>query len=83
MELVGTLRCDRIHISTTDMGGLTVNFIRKAVTIYGSTALVDLGRFLSFLIHTQSVELLGRGSARRKAVAYTQTQNKHTEISMP
>jgi hypothetical protein len=29
--------------------------------IYGSTALVDLGRFVSFLIHTQSVGLLGWG----------------------
>jgi hypothetical protein len=28
--------------------------------IYGSTALVDLGRFFSFLVHTQSVGLLGR-----------------------
>jgi hypothetical protein len=29
--------------------------------IYGSTALVDFGRFSSFLIYTQSVENLGRG----------------------
>jgi hypothetical protein len=27
----------------------------------GATALVDLGRFYSFLIHTQSVGILGRG----------------------
>jgi hypothetical protein len=33
--------------------------------IYGSTALVDLGRFFSFLLSTQSVGLLGRGSAPR------------------
>jgi hypothetical protein len=33
---------------------------------------LDLGRFFSFLIYTQSVELLGRGSARRKAAIYTQ-----------
>jgi hypothetical protein len=29
--------------------------------IYGSTTIVDHGRFFSFLIHTQSVELLGWG----------------------
>jgi hypothetical protein len=31
------------------------------LSIYGSTALVDLGRFFSFLIYTQSAGLLGRG----------------------
>jgi hypothetical protein len=31
------------------------------LSIYGCTALVDLGRFFSFLIYTQSVWLLGRG----------------------
>jgi hypothetical protein len=43
---------------------------------YGSTALVDLGRFFSFLIYTQSVGILGR----RKAATYT--QNKRTQTSM-
>jgi hypothetical protein len=58
MELVGSLRSGRI--STTEMGGLTINFIRKTVTIYGSTALVDPGLFFSYLIHTQSAGLLQR-----------------------
>jgi hypothetical protein len=40
--------------------------------IYGSTALVDLGRFLSFVIYKQSVGHLGRGSVRRKAGTHTQ-----------
>jgi hypothetical protein len=31
------------------------------LSIYVSTALVDFGRFFSFLIHTQSVGLLRRG----------------------
>jgi hypothetical protein len=31
------------------------------LSIYGSRALVDLRRFFSFLIYTQSVGLLGRG----------------------
>jgi hypothetical protein len=37
--------------------------------------LLDLGRFFSFLIfYTQSVGLRGRGSARRKAATYTNTE---------
>jgi hypothetical protein len=44
------------------------------INLYGycSTALVDLGRYFSFLIRTQSVGLLRRGSVRRKAATYTQ-----------
>jgi hypothetical protein len=41
------------------------------VSIYDFRVLVNLGRFFSFLIHTQSVGLLGRGSSRRKAATYT------------
>jgi hypothetical protein len=37
------------------------NLISIYLSIYGSTALVDLGRFFSFLIYTKSVRLLGRG----------------------
>jgi hypothetical protein len=51
------------------------------LSIYGSAALVDLGRSFSFLIYTQSVGLLGRGSSHRKAAIYT--QNKRTQTSMP
>jgi hypothetical protein len=47
------------------------------ISIYGSTALVDLGRFFSFLIRTQSVD---RGSERRKTA---QTQNKRTQYRHP
>jgi hypothetical protein len=35
--------------------------MKRPVPIYGSTALVDLGHFFSFLIYTQSVGHLGRG----------------------
>jgi hypothetical protein len=42
---------------------------------------VDLDRFFSFLIYTQSVGLLDGGSARRKAATYT--QNKRTQTSIP
>jgi hypothetical protein len=45
----------------------------KDLSIYGSTALVDLGQFLSFLIHTQSVGLLGLG------ISLTQGRYLHTE----
>jgi hypothetical protein len=42
--------------------------------IYGSTVLLlDLGRFFSFLIHTQSVGLLGRG------ISPSQGRYLHTE----
>jgi hypothetical protein len=42
------------------------------LSLYDSTALMDIGHFFSFLIHTKSVELLGRGSARRKTTTYTE-----------
>jgi hypothetical protein len=42
------------------------------LSTYGSTALVDVGCFFSFLIYTQSIGLLGRGSAHRKAATYIQ-----------
>jgi hypothetical protein len=43
------------------------------LSIYGSTALVVLRRFSSFLIYTQSVGLLGRG------ISPTQGRYLHTE----
>jgi hypothetical protein len=50
-------------------------------------AFADLGRSFSFLIYTQSVGLLGRGSGRLKATLpahrTTQTQNKREQTSMP
>jgi hypothetical protein len=46
------------------------------LSIYGSTALVDLGRFFSFLICTQSVGLLGRGiSPSQGRYLHRTTQN--------
>jgi hypothetical protein len=48
------------------------------IYLYGSTALVEPYRYFSFLIHTQSVELLGRGISPSKAVIYTQN-NTNTE----
>jgi hypothetical protein len=54
---------------------------RWYISIYGSTALVDVGRSFSLLIYTQSVELLGRGIGTSQDRYYT--QNKRTQTSMP
>jgi hypothetical protein len=42
---------------------------------------VDLAHFFNFLIYKQSVELLGRVSARRKAATYS--HNKRAQTSIP
>jgi hypothetical protein len=47
------------------------------ISIYGSTALVDLGRFFSFLIHTQSVGLFGGG------ISPSQGRYLHTKQHKP
>jgi hypothetical protein len=36
-------------------------YLSICLSIYGFTALVDFGRFFSFLLHTQSGGVLGRG----------------------
>jgi hypothetical protein len=61
--------------------------IRKGISdflsIYGSTALVDLGRFFSFLICTQSIGLLGwriSPSQGRYLHRKPQTQNTSSAI---
>jgi hypothetical protein len=52
-------------------------FVRHLLflSIYGSTALVDLGRFFSFVIYTQSVGFLGRGISPSQA-RYLHTEHK-------
>jgi hypothetical protein len=50
------------------------------------SSLLDLGRFFSFLIYTQSVGILERGITPlqgRYLHRETQTQNKRTHTSMP
>jgi hypothetical protein len=58
-----------------------------SLSIYGSTALVDLGRFTSFLIlYTVSrTPWTGRHTVERPLTTHrtTQTQNKRTQTSMP
>jgi hypothetical protein len=54
--------------------------------MYGSTALVDLDRFFSFFIHTQSVELLGGEISPSQDRYLYAEQHKHNELtqrSMP
>jgi hypothetical protein len=52
--------------------------------LYGSTALLGLGCFFSFLIYTQSVGLLGRRISPSQGAAYTQndtnTEETNTDI---
>jgi hypothetical protein len=52
-----------MFILCSDVTVITVLGCKESIylSIYGPTALVDLGRFFSFLIYTQSVRLLGRG----------------------
>jgi hypothetical protein len=45
--------------------------------IYGSTALVDLGRFFSFFIYTELVELLGREISPSQGRYLHTGQHKH------
>jgi hypothetical protein len=53
------------------------------LSIYLSTAHVDLGRFFSFLIYTQSIGLLGRGISLSQ-VRYLHTeQQKHNAQTYP
>jgi hypothetical protein len=55
--------------------------------MYGSTALVGLGRFFSFLLYTQSVGFLERGiSPSQGLYLHTEqhkTQKKPNQTSMP
>jgi hypothetical protein len=64
----------------------TVLLIRICLSIYGSTILVDLGRFFSFLIHTVGRTLwTGDQSLARPLRTHgtTQTQKKRTQTSIP
>jgi hypothetical protein len=49
------------------------SLLRTPLSTSGSMALVDLGRFFSFLIYTQSVGLFGRG------ISPSQGRNLHTK----
>jgi hypothetical protein len=48
------------------------------LSIYDSTALVDLGRYFSLLIYTQSVRLLGRGIRPSQGRYLRTEQHTHT-----
>jgi hypothetical protein len=50
------------------------------LSIYGSTTLTDLRRFLSFLIYTQSVQPLGRGISPSQGRYLHTEQHKHRII---
>jgi hypothetical protein len=62
------------------------NFAQVCLSIYGSTALVDLYHFFSFSICTQSVELIWRvisPSQGRHLQREKHKQNKRTQTSIP
>jgi hypothetical protein len=52
----------------------TIRYLSLSVWFYSP---LDLRRFFSFLIYTQSVGLLGRGISPRKAAIYTQNAHRH------
>jgi hypothetical protein len=52
-------------------------YTRDYFCLYGSTVLVDLGRFFNFLIDTQFVGLLGRGISPSQGSYLHTEQNKH------
>jgi hypothetical protein len=51
------------------------------LSIYGCTAPVDLGRFFSFLIYTESIGLLGRGISPSQGRYLHTEQHKHKIIA--
>jgi hypothetical protein len=66
-----------LHIGIIYLSNLCNLSHLSHLSLYGSRALS--WALAAFSVHTQSVRLLGGGSARRKAVTYTQTQT-HTDI---
>jgi hypothetical protein len=49
---------DQLSLARVIIIRIIISIIRISISIYGSTALVDLSRLFSFLINTQSVGLL-------------------------
>jgi hypothetical protein len=76
-----------IFFLTSTLAGGEWSASRPGRFVYLSlcSPLLDLSRFSVSLSFTQSVGLLGGGSARRKAATYTQhnTENKRTQTSVP
>jgi hypothetical protein len=73
---------DPCHVAANFLQGRS--HLRR-LSVYGSIALVDLGRFFSFLLYTQSVGLLGQGMNPTQGHYLHTEQHKHrinTQISM-
>jgi hypothetical protein len=63
-----------------------MRILAGVISVYGSTALVGIDGFFSFLTYTQSAGILGRGislSQGRYPNPEQQKQNKRTKTSMP
>jgi hypothetical protein len=52
-------------------------YLCVCLSFYGSIALVDLGRLFTFLIYTQSIELLGRGISPPQGRYLHTEEHKH------
>jgi hypothetical protein len=65
------------HLPTYPPTYLPITYLPAYLSIYGSTALVDLDRFFSFLICTHSVGLLGRGISPSQGRYLHTEQHKH------
>jgi hypothetical protein len=81
MSPVDVLSANNIN-THCPLTGMDTNYL----SLYGSAALVDLGRFFSFLIYTQSVGLLGRGNSTSEGCYLHIGRHKHrinAQTSMP
>jgi hypothetical protein len=76
---LGILACSNPELTSEIMNHTDSLCVCLSVylSIYGFTALVDLGRFFSFLIYTQSVGLLGRGISPSQGRYMYTGQHKH------
>jgi hypothetical protein len=84
------LNCSSLTLSLTHQSSLQFPALHcTALPIYlsicGSTALVDLGRFIMYLIHRGWTPLTGDQPLTRPLTTHrtTQPQNKLTQTSMP
>jgi hypothetical protein len=70
----------KFHCSKTEnrtRGERLVHWYHSVSSFYGSTGVVGLGRFFSFLIHTQLLGLLGRGISPSQGRYQHTQQRKH------
>jgi hypothetical protein len=83
-EYINCIPCEfRIFLSYLPTLERVKYQINCTVLLWLYSPSLDLGRFFSFLIYTQSVGLLGRRISSSQGRYLTQTQHKRTQTSMP